>query len=283
MNIADIAHHAMVRLLRLEDNTRIAQTAARDAADALANARAAMHTRIEAEDLSRLEQDLPRLIEQAEATSNRYTSLSATVDRCRRWIESLPEGTTFGEIHLGDYNFVENTSPEEFEKMLRETRQQLAAAIKERNDLAKVPTPSADIEARVRDHIAELAQRAKPYVRGVSAGETLSVRWPPKPTSTVMDTAFWTMDTCNPLLLAALLHPDQLADVILTQIAREANTGLTVKQRETRIAKLTDDIDQLQRDASDLVFYLVQSGHVETFHQAPPEAVLGVFPQEIAA
>ena len=154
--------------------------------------------------------------------------------------------------------------PENLEEKLRETRKQIAAAINEKSALERIATPSADIEARVKAHVAELAQRARPYVRGVSGGK-LSVRWPPRPDSSVAGSIDWTQDTANPLMLTALLLPDQLAEVILVEIEREANKDLTVAQREARIEELNIVIEELQRRASDLVFHLVRAGHEETF------------------
>ena len=70
MKLADLSYGAMSRLLQLEGNVRDAQAAARDAADMEAHCRTAMHTRIEADDIARLEQDLPRLMQQAKSAAD---------------------------------------------------------------------------------------------------------------------------------------------------------------------------------------------------------------------
>ena len=259
----------MARLLQLEHDARNAQSAARDAAAAAANAQKMLHNYIEREDIERTEAELPRLIEQAEVASNYYSSLTQTVERCRRWLDNLPDNATL-EIYKPQVTQGDPASA------LGRTREQLSAAIKERDALAKIPVPSDDIEERVRDLVAELAQRARPYVRGIARGGKLSVRWPPKPTSTIAETMYWPQDDCNALLMTALLHPDQLAEVILAEINREANETLPIKEREIRVAQLTDEIEELQRQASDLTYALVQAGGSHTYGQASAEAVLGV-------
>ena len=229
-----------------------------------------LHQYIEREDIERTSDALPGLIAAAEAAANHYDSLSRTAERCRKFLDNLPEGTVISE-------YVAMAQPlDNPQQTLNDTRARISAATKERDALDAIPIPSADIEARTRDFVAELAMRAKPYVRGVARGGKLSVRWPLNPASTVNDTRNWPQDTCNPLMLAALLHPDELAQVILNEIEREANQILPIKQRQQRIVELTAEIEELQREASDIVYELVLAGGAETYHQAGPAAVLGV-------
>lgn len=273
MKIANLPQSVMARMLQLESDARNAQSEARDATDALANARKRLNFEIETDVLDGLNNSLPALIQQAEITGNAHTSLTETVERCRRWLDSLPDAT-----------LLEPYTPQITEgdpaQALKATREKLTTATKERNALARIPVPSEDIEEKVRDYVAALATKARPYVRGIARNDKLSVRWPPQPNSTVANTLGWPDDTCNPLLMAALLHPDELAQRILDEIEREANEHMPIDQRHTRIATLTDEIEELQRQASDLTYALVQTGDARTYGNAPAEAVLGVIVAE---
>jgi hypothetical protein len=91
------------------------------------------------------------------------------------------------------------------------------------------------------------------YVRGIAEGD-LIVRWPPSPSADRSNTPSWTDNGANALLIAALLQPDALANVIMTEIDREANALMPIRERTARIAELEHDIDELQRVASDLAY-----------------------------
>jgi hypothetical protein len=128
---------------------------------------------------------------------------------------------------------------------------------------------------RVERYVADLAELGTPYVRGGSGDKKLSVRWSSFESSRT-NTRNWSETSAHPLLLAALLQPKALADVICSEIDREANAEMPIAQREARIDELDDEIEELQRRASDLTHAICAAGGRKRFGNAPASAILGV-------
>jgi hypothetical protein len=99
--------------------------------------------------------------------------------------------------------------------------------------LKRVPIPAPDIRQKVQSYVGGLT---RPIIGGVDAGEVLTVQWP-----------------SGLHALMAFLQPEVLAERLMAEIDRIANTPCTLAQREQRIAKLEEEIDQLQRTEEAIV------------------------------
>jgi hypothetical protein len=112
-----------------------------------------------------------------------------------------------------------------------------------------------------------------PKVRGVGAGERLSIIWPGAQTPT----GYISEHTCDPLALLAALFPDRMLALVMGEVERMANDPLPVAQRPPRIAALERELDELHRVEEVLVVAAIASGEpVYRSPSAPPAAVLGV-------
>jgi hypothetical protein len=266
----------MARLLSLEQDARAADSAARDAAAAWQHAQT---IRASGSVGNAIAEQLPELFERQRRSEALRQHLAEVVDRVRGWLERLPDGTVLErhEPMLSDEDLAD------LEVALAETHKRLKAADKEQDKLLALPTASEDIEERVRAYVANLAERARPFVKGIGEGRQLSVRWPPKTDSarstpgsrenTAWPEERWPEDNANPLLLMALFQPKPLAEVILVEIEREVNAEVPLEQRQRRLAQLEGEIETLERKAAAIA---ARSGGLKGYGSARADAVLGV-------
>jgi hypothetical protein len=139
------------------------------------------------------------------------------------------------------------------------------AAQAERAALLAVPTPSADIEERIRHYVHSMA---RPHITGIGKGEKLKVVWPG---------AGWDMKgliehRAEVLPLVASLFPDAMSAALMREVERIASDLLPRPEREKRIAELRREIDELCYVEEVLV---VASG-AERSLDASPQAILGI-------
>jgi Tfp pilus assembly protein PilN len=66
--------------------------------------------------------------------------------------------------------------------------------------------------------------------------------------------------------LMAFLQPDVLVERLMAEIDRIANTPCPLAQREQRIAKLEEEIDQLQRTEEAIVLPPVRHARLDARH-----------------
>ena len=99
--------------------------------------------------------------------------------------------------------------------------------------LKRVPVPASDIEQKVRTYVERLPM---PTIGGIGAGESLTVQWP-----------------TGLHALLAFVEPDVLAERLMGEIDRIANTPFPLAQRERKIAELEGEIDRLMRIEESLV------------------------------
>ena len=118
--------------------------------------------------------------------------------------------------------------------------------------LKRVPVPASDIDQKVRTYVERLPM---PSIDGIAAGESLTVQWP-----------------TGLHALMAFLQPDVLVDRLMAEIGRVANTPCSLPEREQWIAKLEEEIDQMQRTEEAIV---VATGAPRE-RGCPPWVVLGV-------
>jgi uncharacterized small protein (DUF1192 family) len=129
--------------------------------------------------------------------------------------------------------------------------------------------PSADIEQRVRAYVQSMA---RPTISGIE-GERLRVFWP----GAGWDSNGPREDRADILPLMALLHGDKMVEALMAEIERTTSDVVPIKERATRIAALTDEIEQLAYIEEALVATAIDDGEdVQRSPNAWPQAVLGV-------
>jgi hypothetical protein len=178
-------------------------------------------------------EDFPQL----QAKSN---NAQRVVRSCKDWIASLPENTELAlhEVHVDGHTVAS------VRNRIRDLKDELER-------LGKVPTPSPDIERRVRDYVKSLT---RPKVTGITLGETLKVSFPD-------DTG----------ALIAFLDADALIQAIRAEVYRMANNPMSPVQREERMAALSDEVTELLYLEEKLIAGATE--YVER-HDAPPWAIL---------
>jgi hypothetical protein len=79
------------------------------------------------------------------------------------------------------------------------------------------------------------------------------------------------------LPMMALLFPDAMIAALMSEVERMASDTVPIKERATRIAALTNEIEQLAYVEEALVTAAIASGEdVQRSPGATPQAVLGV-------
>ena len=148
---------------------------------------------------------------------------------------------------------------------LEEVRLKINALETELRTLRAVPTPSADIEERIKAYVREMA---RPTINGIGNGEQLRVIWP----GSGWDSSGPREHRADLLPMMALLHGDAMAAALMREVECMTNDPVPIQERATRIAALTDEIEQLQRIEEALV---VATGE-QREHIRPAEVILGV-------
>ena len=154
----------------------------------------------------------------------RLSTLGRIIDDCRTWLASLPSTAT-----------LEQVTPEiETGLTLPAVRARIQRLEEFVKALRSVPTPSADIEQRVKAYLDALT---KPIVHGVAAGEQLVVEWPRARDQ------FAAAPHVDLFVLAAFLQPDVFAARLLASIHKAAPPS----DRDAQVKDLEQQIEQLQR------------------------------------
>ena len=172
---------------------------------------------------------------------------------CKTWLDRLPEGTALEPVDVKIDGHA-----------LEEVRSRIDVLETELRTLRAVPTPSADIEERVKAYAREMA---RPTISGIGEGEQLRVIWP----GSGWDSKGPREHRTDVLPMMALLHGDAMVDALMREVECMTNDPVPIKERASRIAALTDEIEQLQRVEEALV---VATGQRE--HDRPAEVILGV-------
>jgi hypothetical protein len=182
-----------------------------------------------------------------------------TLSRCKAWLDALPAGTTLKPVTID----VDGFDLEEVRAKREAIRDELAA-------LRAIPTPSADIEQRIRHYVYSMA---RPQITGICKGERLKIVWP----GADFDTRGPREDSAKVLPMMALLFPDAMTAALISEVERMANDPLPQAARQKRIAALEHEIEQLAYVEEALVAAAIADGEdVQHSPGALPQAVLGV-------
>jgi hypothetical protein len=194
--------------------------------------------------LKQMVDDLPVLRRRCHVAQSTYSA-------CQVFLDQLPDDATLEPvtIHVDGHD-------------LEEVRAKLEAAKAELAALRAVPTPAPDIRQRIEDYVRGVS---RPTITGMGNGERLKVIWP----GAGWDTRGPIEDRADVLPLMALLH----GDAMVAALMREVEANVPIKERATRIAALTDEIEQLAYIEEALI---ARGEDVQRSPNALPEAVLQV-------
>jgi len=205
------------KLLRLEERAAHLQAEVDRAAEGIAHAQGLIRDpgRMTPPQLRDVEHAWKSATDAQPGRVDRAENAKDTIAACKRWLASLPEGTELQqrEVDVG-------------ERSLADVRARLAECGAELKKLRSVPTPSADIEQRVRAYVASLG---RPKLTGIEVGKELRVEWP-----------------ADGVTLAAFVAADVIVAALLLEVERMANTPLPAPQRERRIAALVKEWQELR-------------------------------------
>jgi hypothetical protein len=157
---------------------------------------------------------------------------------CKRFLHELPEGARLRVVEAegGD---------------LADIRARSKAVKDEIRQVESMPVLSADLPDRIKAYVALLAVKARPVVQGVDPGQALRVLWPLRPDANraTIDSGFSDREG-NALLLAALLHPERLAERVMRAVAA---SSIDAAERAERLSALQARLDRLalQRGGDD--------------------------------
>jgi hypothetical protein len=250
MNYNKLPAPVLAKLLALEQHAKKLADRVAKTQDGIAGARTRLTGGFSKQaDYDDLRASLHQMVGDLPALKKRCDGAQSTLSSCKVWLDQLPEGTVLEPVEVKADGH-----------RLKEVRAGLEAAEAELAALRAVPTPSADIEQRVRDYVQSMA---RPDISGVGSGERLKVIWP----GSGWDSSGPREHRADILPMMALLHGDAMVAALMAEITRVANDPMSPAQRAARIRELTDEIDRLQRQA------LALGAHAA---DAPPWVLLGV-------
>jgi hypothetical protein len=244
MDLSQAPAFVAVKMALLSDACATATIRADEVTGQISHLRDRLNGRVQraGDDPVKLRIEFDRLLAEQKAMQARRPIEADTLARCRSWLAGLPNTTVIEQI-IPDV---------EDGLSLPAVRAHIKKLQNEVEVLKRVPVPAPNIREKVRAYVERLPM---PSIAGIAAGEALTVQWP-----------------TGLHALLAFVEPDVLAERLLAEIDRIANTPHPPAEREQQIAKLEEEIDRLQRTEEAIV---VATGAPREAG-CPPWVVLGV-------
>ena len=219
MKLSQAPAFVAAKMALLSDGCAAAATRADELTGQISHLRDRLNGRVQraGDDSVKLGIEFDRLLAEQKALQARRPIEADTLGRCRAWLAGLPSTTVFQQI-IPDV---------EDGLSLPAVRARIKKLKSAAEALRSVPVPPSDIREKVKTYVQDMT---RPVIGGIGAGEVLSVQWP-----------------TGLHALLAFVEPDVLAERLLAEIGRIANTPCPLAQREQRITKLEEEIDRLQR------------------------------------
>jgi hypothetical protein len=249
MDLSQAPAFVAAKMAQLSDARAAAATRADELTAEISQVRDRLNGRAwrQGDDPAELRIEFDRLLA-AEKTLQRQRPIEAdTIDRCKAWLAALPPATVLEQVAP----VVEDGSSLTVVRARTKKLQETVAGLK------RVPIPAPDIRQKAGSYVEGLT---RPIIDGIDAGEVLTVQWPKELHA-----------------LMAFLQPEVLAERLMAEVNRIANTPCPLPERQQRIAKLEQEIDQLQRAEEAIV---VATGAARE-RGCPPWVVLGVKAVEV--
>jgi hypothetical protein len=215
-------------------------------------------TRLIAEN-HRLESAIAAQKATCEAQEKRLQAEEAIIRDCKQFLHDLPPNVHLRVVegYAGDLGAIR--------AHIRETMDEIA-------QVGRMPVPSDDLGDRIARHVAKLAAKAQPVVRGISDGQDLSVQWPLHDRADRIAMSGFSDSDANALLLLAFMDGETLA-ARLVQVAHEGS--ISSGERDQRLQALQQQLTRLRYDEEQAVTAAINDGG-DVSRDAPPWAVLMV-------
>lgn len=251
------------------------QGLATDARDAAASAQVrlrALQEQLSGSTLSDEEQDsieheIERLLALRAKSNERHAALLALDSSIRRYIQSLPRGTS---LELVKHPAPKLLKDETFADALTRIRDQITTIKHHRHSVAYAPPPKSALKEAATTYVQQMAERGRPNVTAERDG--LRVEWG-DPRSFAPGGAQATAE------MNCWLFPEQVLKRLSDEIdamPAPANV-LTATERKRRLADLGIELEQRERDEEALIEKATRDGaEILRRSDASPAAVLGI-------
>lgn len=214
--------------------------------------------------------DVKAIVQAHDAIEQRCKIEEGILARCRDYINKLPDDVKLEKLRITPEKGDTLTS---VRKIIADTQAELAK-------LQRVTEPAKDIRRKVEAYVEELADSARPMIRGVEAGRTLEVTWPHESGSGFCVNGLNGAPNrigVDALALTALVAGETLVEALLDQIEDDANKPIPRADRPKRIAQLQQDlIEFAYREEHQIEQALLKNEPVTRNPNAKAEVVLGV-------
>ena len=260
MNYSKLPAPVLAKLLALEQHAKKLAERVAKTQDGIASARARLTGGFEKQsEYDDLRATLNQLVADKPVLEKKLHAAQSTPSSCKVWLDQLPKGTVLEPVEVK----ADGHDLKEVRARIKNAEAELAA-------LRAVPTPSADIEERVRDYVQSMA---RPTISGVGTGERLRVIWP----GAGWDSSGPREHRADVLPLIALLHGDAMVAALMREVERMSNTPVPRAERKKRVAALEGELAELAYvEEAVVVAALAKGQDVQRSALAPPAAVLGV-------
>lgn len=222
MKANHIPSHVQAKLDELEQQAEhLAEQVARTT-DGIASARRRLSGGFQQDrEFFDLRAGLDELVADQPILERKLRDAEFTLADCRAWLEALPHDAALEPV---------TAAKADDDLDLQSVRRRIDDATDEIKQLRAVPTPSPDLETRIKGYVAG---QARPRVAGIGAGQQLRIDWPNK----------------DPIALLAFLLPEQMVEALVKEAVHITNTPMSPAERAKRIAELEGEIEVLQRQA----------------------------------
>lgn len=214
--------------------------------------------------------DVKAIVQAHDAIEMRCKIEEGILARCRDYINRLPEDAKLERITI---------TPEKGDT-LPYVRKIIADTHAELTKLQRVTEPAKDIRKRVEAYVSDLADSARPQIRGVEAGGILEVTWPHESGNGYCVNGLNGAPNrigIDALALTALVAGETLIDALVDQIEDDADKPISRANRPKRIAQLQQDlIEFAYREEHQIEQALLKNEPVTRNANAKPDVVLGV-------
>jgi hypothetical protein len=219
MNLHEAPAFVAVKLAALSDGCATATIRADELTAQISDLRDRLNGRVirAGDHREKLHIELEQRLGEEKALQRQRPIEADILGRCRAWLAALPAGAVLEQVTPV---IEDGLSLAAVRTRIKKLQDSVAA-------LKRVPVPAPNIREKVRAYVERLPM---PSIDGIAAGESLTVQWP-----------------TGLHALLAFVESDVLAEKLLAEIDRIANTPCPLAEREQRIAKLEQEIDRMQR------------------------------------
>jgi hypothetical protein len=225
MDLSQAPAFVAVKMALLSDACATATIRADELTGQISHLRDRLNGRVQraGDDPVKLGIEFDRLLTEQKTLQRQRPIETDITDRCRTWLAALPPETPLKQIIPSCDDGLS----------LADVRGRIKKMKSAAEALRRVPVPPPDIREKVRTYVQDMT---RPVIAGIGTGEVLSVQWP-----------------TGLHALLAFVEPEVLAERLMTEIDRTANTPCPLAEREQRIAELEREIDRLQRTEEAIV------------------------------